>query len=171
MNYYIDIGQNFDGFESKLVIFETITRLEKPLTSMDNRYIVSIRRCEMKEETLVLVNGNDQSYLMGLPRLVMMEKEINDVALEHIRENTQLHFTPTHWGGYEVQPINSQQIVKLFLTYNFKTRYYNNADLKNTILLKSDHHIGFDVEDICYDCVKHNHIHVGNLKPGDRLAC
>lgn len=28
-----------------------------------------------------------------------------------------------------------------------------------------------DVDSICLECVKHNHIHSFDLKPGDRLAC
>jgi hypothetical protein len=52
-----------------------------------------------------------------------------------------------------------------------KIRYYDNWKWRNTLILKNDHHNGFNVESICYDCVKYNNIHLGDLKPGDRLAC
>jgi hypothetical protein len=120
-------------------------------------------------ETLTLINGNDQKYTVGLPKICILEKKYNDVALQHIFEETGLRFT----GDYsmEAQPETSQQIVKLLLTYNFKTQYHDNATNHNTLFLKSDHHIGFQVESICYDCVKHNHIVTNGLEQGDRLAC
>lgn len=118
------------------------------------------------EETLTLINGNGIAYTLGLPKLFILGK-LNDTALEHVRENTGLHFKRSH-VGLEAQPTSSNQIAALFLTYNFKTRYYNNADTKNTIFLKSDHHVGFQVDSICLDCVKHNHI-TTNMQEG-RLA-
>jgi len=124
---------------------------------------------ETMGETLTLINGNRQKYVVGLPRLVILGPRYNDVAMGHICEETGLAFQ----GDYnpEAQPTSSAQIVKLLLTYNFKTQYHDNATTKNTIFLKSDHHTGFNVDSICYDCVKENNIHVGDLKPGDRLAC
>jgi hypothetical protein len=121
-------------------------------------------------ETITLINGNKQAHEVELPRLLWQTDGINDVALAHVRENTGLDFVKC-FSGYEAKPASSQQIAALFLTYNFKTRYYNNASTKNTLILRGDHHTGFDVSSICFDCVKHNHLHVGNLKPGDRLAC
>jgi len=122
-----------------------------------------------KTETLHLINGNGQEMVKQLPRLLILG-EFNPVALNYILENTGLRFTPTG-GGYEAQPISSKQIVALFLTYNFKTRYFDNWNTKNTIMLKGDHHMGFDVESICFECVKHNHLNVSSLKLGDYLAC
>ena len=124
----------------------------------------------MCQDKISRINGNGQSYETNLPKIVMLVKEINDVALAHIFENTDLAFEKVAWG-YEVQPVNANQIVTLFLTYNFKTRYYNNASHENTLFLKFDHHIGFDVDSICYDCMEYNHIHTGNLIRDDRLAC
>ena len=121
-------------------------------------------------ETLTLINGNDQKYTRDLPKLHIIADEINDTALEHIAENTGLHFKSTGFG-YVAQPENSQQLVKLFLTYNFKTQYYDNADYKNTLFLKFDHHTGFQVDSICFDCCQHNHINTNGLKQGDRLSC
>lgn len=121
-------------------------------------------------ETITLINGNGQPYTRGLPKLIFRTDYINDVALQHIYENTGLNFVKNGWG-YEAQPITSMQIVALFMTYNFKTKHYDNWQYENTIILKSDHHIGFDVDSICYDCVKENHITVNGLNPGDRLAC
>jgi hypothetical protein len=123
----------------------------------------------MSEETITRINGNGQPYTTGLPTLIIYGR-INDVALEHMRQNTGLEFVP-YREGYKAEPTESKQIVALLLTYNYKTRYYNNWDYKNELHLRSDHHVGFDVSSICLDCVKHNHIHAGDLKQGDRLAC
>lgn len=114
---------------------------------------------------LTLINGNNRPYKIGLPKLFMLGR-INDVAMAHIHENTGLNFVEKT-GGYEAQPENGNQIAALLMTYNFKTRYYNNIDTKNTIFLKNDHHVGFDVDSICEDCAKHNHI---PLKFNGRLA-
>ena len=122
-------------------------------------------------KSLKLINGNKQEYQIDLPRVVIQTKFINDVALAHILENTGLHFSESHWLGYEAQPQEASQIAALFLTYNFKTRYFNNGSTKNTLMLRLDNHTGFDVTSICFDCVKHNHIHSGGLSAGDRLAC
>jgi len=122
-------------------------------------------------ETLTLVNGNKQQYTVTLPKIVILGTTWNDVALAHIFEETGLSFTSGNWGNMTAQPTESAQIVKLLLTYDFKTQYHNNNTNKNTLFLKSDHHIGFQVDSICFDCVKENHIHLGDLQPGDRLAC
>ena len=121
-------------------------------------------------KTLTLINGNNQKYNLGLPRLIMLGY-CNETALGHIAENTGLSFIKNQWNGYEAQPENSDQIAKLFMTYNFKTRYFNNWQYENTIVLKSDHHVGFDVDLICFDCRKKNHVNLNGLKPGDRLSC
>jgi hypothetical protein len=118
---------------------------------------------------LTLINGNGRPYTIGLPRLFILGK-MNDGALEHVHENTGLQFVATN-NGLEAQPENGNQIAALLLTFNFKTRYFNNASVHNTLFLKNDHHTGFDVDSICFECVKHNHIHAGGLKAGDRLAC
>ena len=123
-------------------------------------------------ETLTLINGNNRQYNIGLPKIIILGERYNDVAIEHIYQETGLIFKDT--GGYYTmvaQPHESQQIVKLLLTYNFKTQYHNNNTDKNTLFLKSDHHIGFRVESICLDCCKENHINTNGLKQGDRLAC
>ena len=120
-------------------------------------------------ETITRFNGNNQQYAVELPRLVI-QGHINDTALKHIADNTSLNFVKT-FSGYEAQPLTSNQIAALFLTYNYKTRYYNNGSTKNTLFLRSDHHIGFDIGAICFDCCKYNHIHTNGLKKGDMLSC
>jgi hypothetical protein len=120
-------------------------------------------------ETLKRINGNNQPYTVGLPKIVILGKRYNETAMEHIFEETGLRFTGEN--NMEAQPETSQQIVQLLLTYNFKTRYFNNWQAKNTLMLKGDHHQGFNVDSICYDCVKANHISINGLVPGDRLAC
>lgn len=121
-------------------------------------------------QTLTLINGNKQPYTVDMPKLIIVTDHINDTALAHITENTGLIFKHNGWG-YEAQPIDGAQIAALFLTYNFKTRYYNNGQSKNTLYLKFDHHVGFQVDSICLDCVRHNHITTNGLEEGDRLAC
>ena len=121
-------------------------------------------------ESIALVNGNKQPYTVPLPRLVWLTRHVNDVALAHVKENTGLDFQKCT-SGLEVVPETSQQVVALLLTYNFKTQYHNNATTENTIYLKCDHHIGFKIDSVCFDCLKHNHVNTMNLKPGDRLAC
>jgi hypothetical protein len=121
-------------------------------------------------ETLTLINGNKQAYTIDLPRILWMTKNINEIALAHIKENTGLEFVQKSlW--YETQPTSYDQIVALFLTYDFKTRYYNNADYRNTLMIKSDHHVGFEVDSICFSCCEENHIPTYGLNPDSRLAC
>jgi hypothetical protein len=122
-------------------------------------------------ETVRTYNGNDQLEITPLPKIVFLTENINDVALEHIRKNTGLEFKKTHWLGYEAQPTKSNQITRLFLTYNFKTQYHDNANNHNTLFLKSDHHIGFKVDHICYACCKANNIYTGDMKKSHRLSC
>jgi len=131
----------------------------------------------MKTETLKLshicsntINGNGQDTIRKLPKLVILQDFINDVALAHIQENTGLTFIKMNWA-YEAQPTDSNQIVRLFLTYNYKTQYHDNANNHNTLFLKSDHHVGFKVDSICYDCIKHNNIVTNGIDATDRLSC
>lgn len=118
---------------------------------------------------MIFYNGNGQKYQKGLPDLVILHK-INDVAIEHIRKQTRLQFK---WTGlfHIAKPKTAEQITKLFMTYNYKTQYHDNATTKNTIYLKSDHHVGFKVDSICYDCVKENNVVVSGLTKESRLAC
>jgi len=117
-----------------------------------------------------LYNGNGQQITKRLPKIVIRGK-LNDTSIAHIENQTGLIFSESAWGWLEAQPINAKQIVALFMTYNFKSRYFDNWDYKNELHLKLDHHVGFDVESICSDCCKYNHINVTGLEPGDRLAC
>lgn len=123
----------------------------------------------MTIEIREFVNGNRQKFQRSCPKIHLVGY-LNDSALAHIEENTGLVFTKAY-SGLEAQPENYGQIAALLVTYNFKTKYYDNADVKNTIFLKSDHHTGFNVDSICLDCCKHNHIHCAGLSEGDRLAC
>ena len=122
-------------------------------------------------DTITRINGNGQPYTTDLPKIVYLTKHINDVALAHIKENTGLDFTVGGWSNYEAQPTESWQLAALIMTYNFKTQYHNNASNGNTLFLKSDHHVGFDVESICPDCANHNGIRFANELESDRLAC
>jgi hypothetical protein len=121
-------------------------------------------------ETLNLLNGNKQIMNKTLPALKILGY-MNDVAIEHIAENTGLNFIKDSWGNLEAQPTESKQIVALFMTYNFKTRYYDNWNYSNTIVLKGDHHVGFDVNSICTACASHNGINIEGLTQDSRLSC
>ncbi len=124
----------------------------------------------MKDEKIHRFNGNGQQYTTDLPKLVILTY-INPTALDHIAQNTRLFFKEGSFGNLTAQPTNSNQVVTLLLTYNFKTKYYNNATHKNTLFLKGDHHQGFDVDSICYDCAQHNHMTLPvGLETSDRLA-
>lgn len=120
--------------------------------------------------TFEMFNGNNQLYTRELPKIII-QGTINDVALAHLERQTGLSFTKDHWGHLHAQPISFDQYMRVFLTYNFKTRYYNNNNYRNTLVLRFDHHHGFDVTSICKACVDHNHIHVPDLGADDRLAC
>lgn len=122
------------------------------------------------EDEITRINGNGKEYTTKLPKLLIMDKYINDVALAHIMETTGLKFVKAGWW-YEAHPHSSNQIVTLLLTYNFKTRYYDNATFKNELHLKSDHHIGYDIDSVCVPCLKRNHVNTNGLKDGDYLSC
>jgi len=125
-------------------------------------------------EKITRLTGNNQQYTIGMPKLVLVG-EYNPVAMDWIFQQTGLNFQPANGVGvmvaYEAQPTFAAQIVKLILTYNFKTKYYNNSVFQNVLFLKHDHHIGYEVNAICFDCCQYNHIHTNGLKPGDYLAC
>ena len=93
----------------------------------------------MKKETFIMFNGNKQKMTKTLPKIMILDR-INDTAREWIAINTQLILEDNGSFGYIVQPKSSQQITKLLLTYNFKTRYFNNWDYKNTLMLKLAHY-------------------------------
>lgn len=84
---------------------------------------------------LMLINGNGQKYNVKIPSIEIKSQSLSDVALSHILENTGLNFIRNYWN-YQVQPETAEQITKLFLTYNFKTTYYNNSTHKNVIMLE-----------------------------------
>ena len=122
-------------------------------------------------ETITRTNGNGKQYTTDLPEIHILTN-MNEVSLAHVIRDTGIHFCKNHWGVLVGQPTQNEQIVTLLLTYNFKTRYYNNGMYHNTLFLKSDHHNGFDVDSICFDCLKHNNIKppIG-LKADDRMMC
>ncbi len=122
-------------------------------------------------DKITRINGNGQPYTTDLPKIVYLTKQINDTALAHIKENTGLEFVADAWGNYAAQPTESWQIAALLMTYNFKTQYHNNGSNENTMFLKSDHHVGFDIDSICFDCVTHNGINTNGLAPDSRLSC
>lgn len=121
-----------------------------------------------KIEQVTTYGGNGQAITRELPKLVFYG-HMNDVALEHVRHCTGLELEVTH-SGYTAQPTTADQVVRLLLTYNFKTRYFDNWDHRNELHLKNDHHVGFDVDSICFMCARENRIPVNGLAPHERLA-
>jgi hypothetical protein len=85
--------------------------------------------------TITLLNGNKQKYTIGLPKLRIMSSFINEGALEWIWEQTRLRFEKTQLKQYIAQPTSLEQIVKLFIMYNFQSVYFNNLDIHNELLL------------------------------------
>ena len=88
----------------------------------------------LRKEILTMFNGNKQKYKKGLPAIIILDN-MNDVARAWIEKQTGLKLEVCYCG-LTAQPKRSQQITKLFLTYDFKTRYFDNSALKNTMLLK-----------------------------------
>lgn len=88
-----------------------------------------------KAEKIILINGNDQSYILPLPEIHINQDNINNIALNHIFENTGLHFVRRAWS-YVCQPMESRQIVALLMSYNFKTRFFNNSTSQNELHLE-----------------------------------
>ncbi len=139
-----------------------------------SRYLIWQEDAEALEnsprEKLALFDGQGKEYSIGLPKLIWLGA-INGVALAHVAKNTGLEFQDCGPKRFSAQPTSSDQIVRLMMTYNVKTQYHNNATWRNTLFLKNDHHVGFKVDSICYECAVENNINLSGLEPGDRLAC
>jgi len=90
----------------------------------------------MGGEVIGRYNGNNQFYETPLPKIVIIQgAKLNDVAKAYLMKNTKLDFKETRYNELEATPNSSNQIVTLLLTYNWKTRYYNNSDYKNELHL------------------------------------
>ncbi len=120
-------------------------------------------------DILTRINGNGMEYKLELPKIVIQESYINEVALEWMLKQTGLNFVKTAWN-YEAQPQQAWQIVSLITMYSYKVNFYDNGTFKNTLFLKHDHHVGYKVDSICKSCAEHNHIHWGNIPDNGRLA-
>lgn len=88
----------------------------------------------MKKETFKMFTGNMQP-IIKTPPLIMILEGMNDTVKDWIEMQTGLSLAIC-LGGYSAQPESTQQITRLLLTYNFKTRYFNNADYDNVLMLK-----------------------------------
>ena len=123
-------------------------------------------------ERIKYINGNGQKSFKELPKIFIKAEFINDVWLENVYKTSKLKFGKNSWGYYETQPNKAKQITQFLIACGgSKLRYYNNWNFDNTLVVKFDGHVGFDVDSICFDCVKHNNIRVNDLKKGDRLSC
>lgn len=87
------------------------------------------------------LNGNGQPYTVGAPLVKILANNINDVALQLIKDNTGLKFKKS-FNVYECKVKSHKQLVTLLTTYNFKMWYHNNASNHNTIFLR------FNLDDI-----------------------
>lgn len=87
-----------------------------------------------KKEIIKRITANGEPYAYEVPRIVIVDKFINDTALKWIFDNTGLNFVKQGLGGYEAEPATASQIVALLCIYNFTTRYY--GDLEGKLYLK-----------------------------------
>lgn len=86
-------------------------------------------------KNIKLINGNGKSFEQEIPTIVILGL-FNDIAKKHLEENTKINFAVDN-NLMIGKPYNWSQIAALFLTYDFKTMYCNNATHKNTLFLKS----------------------------------
>ncbi len=84
-------------------------------------------------KTMSTFNGNKQRITTSVPS-VFIPKFGNDIAKNHFIKNTGLKLKE-YGGGYIANPKSFKQLCKIFITCNYETTYYNNADYENTILL------------------------------------
>ena len=87
------------------------------------------------KKTISVFNGNNERFTRNLPT-IYLPKFGNEVAKKHFERNTGLKLSETYVGLYKVKPKSFKQIYKIFVTYNFKTTFYDNATEKNTLVLK-----------------------------------
>ena len=89
-------------------------------------------------ETVTTITGNKNKYTRNLPKVIILAKfkNMHELVLNRIKENTGLVFKEN--GSYycEAQPTSSNQLLALLLTYDFKTEYQNNNSWENTLFLK-----------------------------------
>jgi len=122
-------------------------------------------------EKIKYINGNGQKSFKVLPKVFIKSEFVNDVWIDNLYKTSKLKFKKVAWG-YEAQPDKAKQITQLLIACGgSKIRYYDNWQFDNTLVVKFDHHVGFNVDSICFDCVKHNNIITNGLKEGDRLSC
>ena len=90
-----------------------------------------------QKHTLTVYNGNGQPITKHPPHIFILDK-MNDTAFAHLKHNTGLKFRKSgnSFIPYFTQADNFEQIAKLFFTYDFKTKYYDNYDFHNTLMLK-----------------------------------
>ena len=76
-------------------------------------------------KTVSTYNGNGNRYTSPIPTL-WIAKFGNETARKHFEKNTGLMLTE-YMGGYKAQPKTFKQLYKAFITYNWKTTYFDNA--------------------------------------------
>lgn len=118
--------------------FETDFRVFVLKGGADESRIDVLKAWKHKQEqdklpSLMRFNGNGQLYELKIPMIVINTK-MNEHDLAEIEKQTGLKFKEC-WEGFEAQPTMFEQITMLFLCYNFETKYYNNHQYTNTIVL------------------------------------
>ena len=79
-------------------------------------------------------NGNGKRYTLEVPTL-LIAKFGNETAKKHFERNTGLKLKEMA-DCYTAKPKSFKQLYKVFVTYNWKTTFYNNAMYSNTLSLK-----------------------------------
>lgn len=121
------------------VYFDVEFRVFKCKEDTDLSGLPQIEAHEKREllkscETITRINGNGNPYTLPVPEIAINMPYINEFALKHIFENTGLEFKKGYFG-YMCQPTKVIQITTLFLTYNYSSKYYNNATHSNLLVL------------------------------------
>lgn len=121
------------------------------------------------ETKIKRIDGNGKPYYSEMPKIHILD-EINDVALNHIKENTGLNFKSSGFG-YVATPKQYKQVLVLLMTYNFKTQYHDNATNHNILYLKFCSDEAFKINSICRKCaINNNIVNATQLKKSDILG-
>lgn len=87
-------------------------------------------------EKTTLINANGNPYEREIPKVIILGY-LNEVAWEHLCNQTGIYFKKSSLGNYEGQPETWEQFSKIFLTYNFLTHSINNWE-GNLMYLRVD---------------------------------
>jgi hypothetical protein len=117
------------------VDFEVEFRVFEPTESADLKGLPQIKAHEKRIfleslPTITRINGNGQKYTLPLPEIVIQGIK-NKEFFDHIEAETGLKFVEG-----KTQPTTHEQINTLLIGHNFKTKFYNNGNNPNLLVLK-----------------------------------